>query len=437
MRKLVFAVVGVMLLAAQSWAAIDFSPSFLGMYRKTMEAERELFVHAGRYGVDPRLARALIMHESGGNAQLVSPIGRQGYFQLEPAQFQQLGVPTPLEAGIKLVSQLAHQLRSEDLVLAAFQARNVDAADYGRQVSSQEREQTKTLRLESLEYIRQIEQYKSVLVLHEAAIRRQAELLRLQRVGRSDSWSSLAQATGVPEGLLRLYNPVLSGHPLQTNMQVVYPPFRQPHVLTYAGATLSYIAREGDSIPVLARVFGVDAEAFRQSNNLWRLQHLKAGTQLSVRLPPSSPFSPAYAALPAVARQLVRESPPAKRSARYNIRLHTVQPGETLTQIASRYGTSVHALMQTNEMQTSRIVSGTELRVPPGRPQEQRRETQALRQTVHTSSRIHTVQRGDTLTKIARRYGVSVRALMVANRLKSSRIRSGIPLRIPGTQQGG
>ena len=399
-----------------------------------MEAERELFAHAGRYGVDPRLARALIMHESGGNAQLVSPSGGQGYFQLAPAQLQQLRVPTQLEAGIKLVAQLAHQLGSEDLVLAAFQARDTGIADYGQQRNRLERRPT-TIRLESLEYIRQVEQYKSVLVLHEADVRRQAELLRLRRVRDGESWPSLARATGVPEGLLRLYNPVLSASPLQTDRQVAYPTAARPDILTYVGATLSYTAREGDSIPALARVFGVDAEALRQNNDLWRLQLLKVGTSLSVRLPPSSPFSPVYAARPAVARQTVRGESllPVERSRRQTIRLHTVQSGETLTQIASRYDTSVQALMQTNALQTSRIMVGSELRVPPGPLREHRRETKSVRPTVHQPPRVHTVRRGDTLAAIARRYGISVRALMVANRLTSSRIQRGVSLRIPRT----
>ena len=460
MRRLVFGVVvwGVQVWAAQVWAATDFSPSFLGMYRKTMEVERELFAHAGRHGVDPRLVRALIMHESGGNAQLVSKTGRRGYFQLEAADFQQGGVATQIEVGIKILSQLADQVRREDLVLAGFQARSVRAGDVdvnGQPLfdvnsghsNGQHNEQGKTLRLESLEYVRQVEQYKSVLVLHEAAVRHQAELLRLRQVSRGDSWPSLARATGVPERLLRLYNPVLSAHPLQADTQIVYPPLTPPRVFQYTGASLAYTAREGDSMFSLARVFEVDVEALRQSNDLWRLQPLEAGTSLTVHLPSDSPFSPAYAALPESAQQLaMKESsltplkPPTQsveRSIRHKTRSHTVQAGETLTQIASRYRISVQALMQANAMQTSHIVSGAELRVPQKRQherrQKQRLKTQSPRQSVGNTYRVYTVQRGDTLVRIARRYGISVRSLMLANRLSTSKIRPGISLRIPGT----
>src|SRR5687767_14435558 len=62
----------------------EFSPAFLGMYRKVMEIEGEIREHAERYGVDFDLARAVCLYESGGNAGLASHAGAQGYFQVMP-----------------------------------------------------------------------------------------------------------------------------------------------------------------------------------------------------------------------------------------------------------------------------------------------------------------------------------------------------------------
>jgi|GEM_PF-1394825 putative chitinase len=46
---------------------------------------------------------------------------------------------------------------------------------------------------------------------------------------------------------------------------------------------------------------------------------------------------------------------------------HTVQPGETLYSIASRYGVSVEALMQANNLTDGMIFVGQTLRIPsPG-----------------------------------------------------------------------
>ena len=60
----------------------DFSPGFLGMYRKVMEIEDQIIEHAEKYGVDVTLARALCLQESGGNANLNSRAGAKGYFQV-------------------------------------------------------------------------------------------------------------------------------------------------------------------------------------------------------------------------------------------------------------------------------------------------------------------------------------------------------------------
>ena len=50
----------------------DFSPAFLGMYRKLMEIDAEIARYARQYGVDPLLARAVCMFESGANPDLTS-----------------------------------------------------------------------------------------------------------------------------------------------------------------------------------------------------------------------------------------------------------------------------------------------------------------------------------------------------------------------------
>ena len=66
----------------------EFSPAFLGMYRKVMEVEDEIRRHAERYGVDFDLARAVCLYESGGNAGLASHAGAQGYFQVMPRTYR-------------------------------------------------------------------------------------------------------------------------------------------------------------------------------------------------------------------------------------------------------------------------------------------------------------------------------------------------------------
>ncbi len=98
----------------------EFSPAFLGVYRKVMEIEDEILEYADKYAVDPALARAVCMYESGGNANLSSSAGAQGYFQVMGPTFRSLRVETNIEAGIKYLSQQITRFDREDYALAAY-----------------------------------------------------------------------------------------------------------------------------------------------------------------------------------------------------------------------------------------------------------------------------------------------------------------------------
>ena len=55
------------------------------------------------------------------------------------------------------------------------------------------------------------------------------------------------------------------------------------------------------------------------------------------------------------------------------------------------------------------------------------------KKAVSANVRTHKIKRGDTLFSVARQYGTSVDALRALNNLKSSNLKIGNNLRIPGT----
>lgn len=106
--------------------------------------------------------------------------------------------------------------------------------------------------------------------------------------------------------------------------------------------------------------------------------------------------------------------------------IHVVRSGETLSSIAARYGTSAGTLARVNHLSDPNlIVEGTKLRVPGSGGGSTSVATGA--------SGTHVVSRGDTLSSIAARYGVSVDALARANGIDDpDMIVAGRSLRIPG-----
>src|SRR6266566_1705207 len=89
----------------------------------------------------------------------------------------------------------------------------------------------------------------------------------------------------------------------------------------------------------------------------------------------------------------------------------TVQPGDTLTSIAARTGTTVDALAAANGIASPNLIFvGQTLHIPGGGSQAPARPAYAP-----ANGSNYTVQPGDYLSVIAVKYGVSQDALMAAN----------------------
>lgn len=109
---------------------------------------------------------------------------------------------------------------------------------------------------------------------------------------------------------------------------------------------------------------------------------------------------------------------------------HRVRRGETLSAIAARYGTSVSAIMRSNNLRSAnRIWPGQRLEVPV------RGARAPAGPSYNPSTGTHTVRPGDSLYSIARRYSTTVEELRAANRLTSNTIYPGQNLTVrPGSR---
>lgn len=361
-----------------------FAPSFLGMYKKVTRIEGEIARYAEKYGVDLSLAKAVCMYESGGNANLASAAGANGYFQVMPSTFRLMGVSTNIEAGIKYLGQLVRQLGREDYALAGYNG------GPGRVAAR------RPMPLESLQYVIGVGSYRAVLKAYEPLVRLYAGKLSLSTVKEGEDWWDLSQRLSLPVTQLKLHNPFLAARPLRAGYLVAYPPAPRADVLAVIDGESRYRTRLGDNYLAIAFALNVDVDRLREANQLWRLQPLLQDSDLVIPLT-------------------------AAASTEY-----LVQAGDTLTTIARARKVDRWDIVRDNNLWDETIHEGMTLRVRQGgiRP--------AAAAAPAPPVQLHRVRRGETLSGLARRYGTTVRAIQSANDLgKRTLVRVGDRLRIP------
>lgn len=109
---------------------------------------------------------------------------------------------------------------------------------------------------------------------------------------------------------------------------------------------------------------------------------------------------------------------PAPNPSPTNYVTYVIQPGDTLSEIAVRFGTTYQALAALNNISTPNLIyAGQTLKVPED--------------TASGTARYYTVRSGDTLSEIAARFGTTVNALVSLNKITTPNlIYAGTTLRI-------
>lgn len=174
----------------------------------------------------------------------------------------------------------------------------------------------------------------------------------------------------------------------------------------------------------VASALNVDTDELKRLNpsllpSVWRgARHIPRGFEL--RVPPHIDLTAAMAKI-AESRMLVEQLAETQ---------HRVQRGETLSSIASEYGVSVAALAELNDLRRPYLIrAGQVLTLPakPGRPAASVARTEKAPAAPAASApptgvvgqETYVVRRGDTLSKIAARHGLSEDTLMELNNIRN------------------
>ncbi len=175
---------------------------------------------------------------------------------------------------------------------------------------------------------------------------------------------------------------------------------------------VSYKVKPGDNLSELARRSNTTIAAIRKASGL-KGDTIYAGSTIKVPFTPSS-------------YKMAQEGKATKASS------YTVKSGDSIAKIAARNGVSTQELLKANKLsmkQASRIRPGQKLTIP-----DKAGKTSST-STGSSKGKTHTVKRGETLSAIAAKNGVSTQAILKANGMtakQASRIRPGQKLTIPG-----
>jgi membrane-bound lytic murein transglycosylase D len=167
--------------------------------------------------------------------------------------------------------------------------------------------------------------------------------------------------------------------------------------------------RPGDTLGAIASKYKVSVAAIRATNKI-RGSLIHPGQDLLITaVPPEGVNLQSFAARDAAAAQPARSAAGGK---------HRVQRGDTLWGIARAHGVSLDQLAQTNGLSPNGTLSVGQVLQIPG--------TATLASTnpasVTPSSITYVVRKGDTLSRIASRFRVSLKDLLRWNSLKNDHI---------------
>jgi LysM repeat protein len=179
-------------------------------------------------------------------------------------------------------------------------------------------------------------------------------------------------------------------------------------LLPLPGLAGEVVVKPGETLSEIAERYGTTVQRLMQLNNLRSPQDLWAGSRIQV---PGAAGSSA-----------------SRGGGSGN---YTVKPGETLSEIAERYGTSVQRLMQLNGLSSPQdLWAGSRIQVPVTRTST----AAAPKPAVNKNATQHKVQSGESLSVIANRYGVSLQNLVAINNISDpNQVVVGQTLKLRGT----
>ena len=230
-------------------------------------------------------------------------------------------------------------------------------------------------------------------------------------VKKGGSLTSIADGFGISVSDLKNANG-LSSDEVRIGMKLIIPdskiPMRIVRVSPNLNETYNYVVKKGDTLSIIASKYRVSVKDLKSVNNL-KSNEVEIGMKLII---PDSQ----------IPMRVVRVSPNLNETNSY-----VVKKGDNLSRIASRYRVSVKDLKNANSMKGDKVTVGMRLVIPNSTLSK---NVEPKTPVISDNSK-YIVQKADSISSIAKRYGVSQVELKRANNIKGNTINSGQLLKVP------
>ena len=224
---------------------------------------------------------------------------------------------------------------------------------------------------------------------------------KIYTVRRGDTPSEIAAKFGVSLSALLKANGL-------TSKSKIYPGQKLKIPGRYAssggkGKKITHTVRSGESLWTIAKKYGVTVSDIKRWNNL-KSDRIVRGQKLVV----------------------YRGSGGGSKSVAQTKVVHRVRKGETLWQIARKYGTTVSNIKKWNHLGSNTLQVGQKLVVYTSAKGNGKSSKKGTKKVV-----VHTVKKGETLWQIAKKYGTTTDTILKVNNITDpTKLRPGDKLTI-------
>jgi len=247
------------------------------------------------------------------------------------------------------------------------------------------------------------------------------------KVSGSVELEVLAKCAGTSVDEIKALNPALRRYATPPEGAEVRVPVGKKDTFTAALAkvpksqritVVRHTVRRGETLGRIAAKYGTSVSSITRANGLRNANRIYVG--MSLRIPRGS-----GSAAVAAAASSSKSDGVARSSSRP--RTHTVRRGENLSSIAAKYGLKASQLQAYNGLSSSKILVGQKLKLSGS----------GSGSRGGTSTVTHVVRKGESLGSISRRYGVSTAQLQKDNGIRNaSHITVGQKLKVRGGSKG-